>query len=153
MSTQPTDLDHLRHLAQHAEAAEASRARQRELEEKACAEQAHRLAVAKLTEAFELLFGPRTAARLGITFVYDDWRERAVARYIADGEERHLLYDHQSASVCIYQAYARAQINQIRCGTLPKRFAEADAERQRERADQLILALAKTFAPDEAEEA
>ena len=154
MSTHPsTDLDHLRHLARHAEDAQASRRRQAELDAAASREHAQRIAVARFISVFEDLYGPRTAARLGITFSYYSTLNRPVGRYAADGALRLLYY--REAGMEIHAPGGVQPVAIVHYGELPVRLP-ADparcAEEQMARADTLILALAGTFTPADAGE-
>lgn len=151
MSNDSIDQTQLRHLADQATAAVEQRKRQRQLEDAARAEREQRVAVERLRQLFEDLFGVRTAARLGLRFCYDQDLRRAVALAQVDGQQRFMYYlSEPTYSFNIYRPgddYAgQAYYGDAHRLRLPD-DADERAEQQGERAERLILALARTFEP------
>jgi hypothetical protein len=151
-----TDQAHLAHLAAQAVEAQASRQKQERLAQEARDEAARQRGITTLGEQFKDLFGARLTSELGVRFCWDERFRRPIALYVSDGAERGMYFENYGLGIYIPGEWCRAGLGYY--GDLPSRLAPAadtpeERERQRVRADALIIALAKTFEKPEVPDA
>ncbi|NNJ12091.1 hypothetical protein EKD04_017310 [Chloroflexales bacterium ZM16-3] len=139
-----TDQSQLAHLAAQAQVAQESRNQQRKVEEEGREIARRRDTVARQQEIFTDLFGPRIAAQLGLTFVWDERYRCAVGRTTVGGAERVLYYQSDRVMINDPENRSGGPTTGYYGGMVSLEEAQ-HVDHCRERAERLVLALAGTF--------